>query len=67
MNSTASKQALKEAKAKYRKKVKTLQLEFYPTTDVDIIKRLDEVAASGEPKATYVKRLIREDMLKKTS
>lgn len=57
-------QSIKAAKAKYRKKTKTLQLELYPTTDADILRRLDEVVASGEAKASYVKRLIREDIAK---
>ena len=55
--------SLKAAKAKYRKKVKTLQLELFPN-DSDILQRLEEVVASGEPKATYVKRLIRADIAK---
>ena len=49
------------ARANYKKKVQELRVELYPT-DQDIKDRLAEKAAEGEGKATYVKRLIREDI-----
>ena len=49
------------ARANYRKKVEELRIELYPTDD-DIKKRISERVASGEAKATYIKRLIREDI-----
>ena len=52
--------SLKKAKDKYKKKVTVLRMELYPT-DEDIKKRLEDI---DEPKATYIKRLIREDMKK---
>lgn len=51
------------ARANYRKKVEELRVELYPTDD-DIKARIAERIAAGEPKATYVKRLIREDTAK---
>lgn len=51
----------KRAKKKYKEKVQLLQVELYPT-DEDIKERLAAKVAAGEPKATYVKRLIREDI-----
>jgi hypothetical protein len=51
----------RKARANYKKKVEKLQMELYPT-DEDIKKRLAEMAEAGEGKATYVKRLIREDI-----
>lgn len=53
----------RKARAKYRKKVEKLQIELYPT-DEDIKNRIAERVEAGEPKATYIKRLIREDMQK---
>lgn len=49
------------ARANYRKKVERLPLELFPS-EQDIKDRLAEQAAAGEPKATYIKRLIREDI-----
>jgi hypothetical protein len=54
--------SLKKAKDKYKKKVTELRVELYPT-DEDIKQRLAEVK-DGEGKATYIKRLIREDIKK---
>lgn len=51
----------RKAKNKYREKVEELRVELYPT-DADIKDRLAERLAAGEPKATYIKRLIREDI-----
>lgn len=51
----------REAKNKYRKKIEELRVELYPT-DADIKARLAERLAAGEKKATYIKRLIREDI-----
>ena len=53
----------RKARANYRKKVEKLQLELYPT-DEDIKAKLAERKAQGEGKATYIKRLIREDIEK---
>lgn len=51
----------RNAKNKYRAKVEELRVELYPT-DEDIKERIAERLAAGEPKATYIKRLIREDI-----
>lgn len=51
----------RNAKNKYRAKVEELRVELYPT-DEDIKARIAERLAAGEPKATYIKRLIREDI-----
>lgn len=48
-------------KNKYKAKIEELRVELYPT-DADIKERLAERIAQGEGKATYVKRLIREDI-----
>lgn len=53
----------KKARARYRKKVEELRVELYPT-DEDIKKRIAERVNAGEYKASYVKRLIREDIQK---
>jgi hypothetical protein len=50
----------RKARTNYRKKVEKVQFDLYPT-DGDIKKRLEEI---DEPKATYIKRLIREDIKK---
>lgn len=50
----------RQARANYRKKVAKLTIELYPT-DEDIKTRLAEI---DEPKASYIKRLIREDIAK---
>lgn len=49
------------AKDRYRKKIVDLRVELYPT-DGDIKDRIAERLEAGEPKATYIKRLIREDI-----
>lgn len=55
-------EALKRAQQKYKQNnVTKVTIEFYPT-DEDIKQHLAERVASGEPKATYIKRLIREDI-----
>jgi transcriptional regulator with XRE-family HTH domain len=46
------------------KKVEKLQVELYPS-DEDIKNRIAERVEAGESKATYIKRLIREDIAKK--
>ena len=54
-------EALKRAQQKYKQaNVTKVTIEFYPT-DEDIKQHLAEL---GEPKATYIKRLIREDITK---
>ena len=49
------------AKQRYKQKIQELRVELYPTDD-DIKERLADRVAAGEPKATYIKRLIREDI-----
>lgn len=61
----ATNDAERKAKAKYRKKVENIQLALYPT-DEDIKNRIAERVEAGEGKATYIKRLIREDIAKDT-
>ena len=51
------------ARANYRKKVKTLRVELYPT-DSDIKRKIEERLQAKEGYATYIKRLIREDILR---
>ncbi len=53
----------RKARANYLEKVERVYIELYPT-DTDIKKRLAKAAESGEPKASYIKRLIREDIAK---
>ena len=50
----------RKARANYRKKVERITIELYPT-DEDIKTKLEEI---DEPKTTYIKRLIREDISK---
>lgn len=59
-------EAVKRAKIKYRSKIKRLDIELYPT-DYDIIEWLDSISENGEPKATYIKRIIREDMQRRSN
>lgn len=47
----------------YKKKVQELRVELYPT-DEDLKNKLAERQDAGEPKSTYIKRLIREDIKK---
>lgn len=47
----------RKSKNKYKAKIEELRVELYPT-DEDIKKHLTTVGA----KATYIKRLIREDI-----
>lgn len=56
-------EAEKKAQKKYKKKIVELRVELYPT-DADIINKLSERVNAGEGKATYIKRLIREDIKK---
>ena len=52
-------EAQKRAKAEYRKKVKTIHIEIYPS-EQDILDKLESV----DRYATYIKNLIREDIAK---
>lgn len=62
MSKRETSEALKRAKAKYSKeKVEKITIELYPN-DSDIKDRIADRVADGEPKATYIKRLIREDI-----
>lgn len=54
----------RRAKNKYKEKIELLRVELYPT-DADIKERITERVNAGEGKATYIKRLIREDMQNK--
>lgn len=51
----------KEAQKRYKKKVESWRVELYPT-DEDIKRQLKARVEAGEPRTTYVKRLIREDI-----
>lgn len=59
----AIKETVQKAKANYRKKLEYVQIELYPT-DEDIKRRIAERIEAGERKASYIKRLIREDIAK---
>jgi hypothetical protein len=48
--------AQKKAKAKYKKKIKRITIEFYPT-EIDLWEHLQKQDA----KQTYIKELIRKD------
>ena len=54
-------EAKRRANKKYKAKVEKLQIELYPT-DADIKQRIAERVEAGEGKATYIKRMIREDI-----
>lgn len=51
----------RKTKNEYKKRIEELRVELYPT-DEDIKDKLKERQSAGEPKATYVKRLIRKDI-----
>ncbi len=51
------------AKKRYQQKVEKTYIDLYPT-DEDIKSRFVERQTQGEGKATYIKRLIREDIKK---
>ena len=51
----------RKARANYKKNIQRVFLELYGT-DADIKEQLDKRKAAGEPVATYIKRIIREDM-----
>ena len=53
------KDSQRKAKNKYKAKIEVLSVELYPT-DADIKNKLQTVGA----KATYIKKLIREDIKK---
>lgn len=55
------KESERKAKNKYKQKIVVLHVELYPT-DTDILSRITERLEAGEPKASYIKRLIREDI-----
>ena len=56
-------EAARRAKNRYKEKVEELRVELY-LTDADIKAHL---AAQSEPKATYIKRVIREDIKRQKS
>lgn len=53
----------RKARENYRKKLKRIQFDVYPTEE-DIRERIEERLQQGEPTAAYIKRLIREDIKK---
>ena len=55
-------EAEKRAKSKYQRKLKIIRIEFYPSTESDIIEYLEFLKASGVPIASYIKSLISRDM-----
>ena len=57
----AIKDSDRKARENYKKKVRRIYLELYPT-DEDIKTRLDNRKDAGEPVTTYIKRIIREDI-----
>lgn len=54
-------EAARRAKNAYKNKITRIFLELYQT-DEDIKQQLEERNAAGEPTATYIKRIIREDI-----
>lgn len=53
----------RKARANYARKVRRMVIDLFPT-DEDIKTRLQERVDAGEPKASYIKRLIREEIAK---
>ena len=51
----------RKSRASYKKNIKRVFLELYGT-DEDIKEHLEKKKEAGEAVATYLKRLIREDM-----
>ena len=51
----------RKARENYRKKLKRIQFDVYPT-EQDIREQIESRAEQGEPTASYIKRLIREDI-----
>ena len=54
-------EAQKRARNAYTEKCTYFAMYIYPT-EQDILEKLKERTENGEPKATYIKRLIREDI-----
>lgn len=52
-------EAQKRAKAEYRKKVRTIHIEIYPT-EQDILDKINSV----DKYSAYIKQLIRDDIAK---
>ena len=57
------KQTDRKARENYRKKLKRVQFDIYPT-EQDIREKIEEIEAQGDKVATYIKNLIREDIKK---
>ena len=53
--------AKSEYEKAYKKKIEELRVELYPT-DEDIKAQIASRVSAGEPKAAYIKRLVREDI-----
>lgn len=51
----------RKARANYNAKCEHFTMVLYPSEE-DIKKRIQERIAAGEPRASYIKRLIREDI-----
>lgn len=54
---------MEKSKQRYKSKIEELRVELYPT-DSDIKEQIANRLLNGEGKATYIKRLIREDIKK---
>lgn len=52
---------MNEAYKRYKKKIEDVRVNLSPAEE-DIKARLEERKEAGEGKATYIKRLIREDI-----
>lgn len=53
----------RKARENYRKKLKRVQFDVYPTEE-DVRLQIEKRLAEGEATAAYIKRLIREDIKK---
>lgn len=53
----------RKARENYRKKLKRIQFDIYPT-EQDIREHIEAKEASGEKIAAYIKNLIRKDIKK---
>ena len=56
--------AQRRAKQKYSKNKKVVRVELFPSTEADIIEKLEQIKQNGGAVATYIKNLIRQDINK---
>ncbi len=56
--------AQRRAKQKYAKSKKVVRVELFPSTEADIIEKLEQIKQNGGGVATYIKELIRQDIKK---